>query len=233
MKNVGQYVWGLLGRFSPSIIYLITTIILARLLTPDDFGIVGLLSILFMVADVLVDAGLGGSLIKEKSITDTDCNTIFVFCVFVSVLLYIIIFLSAPFVENYYGIKQLGIITQIISLTFVLNSFSVVPQALLMRNLRFRELFIISVASTLIASVSSVCLGFLGVGVYALIFYRIVLALFKSVFSIIYSKCHFSLIFSLKSLRRLLPFGLYSSMSSAIDTVVPIIFPKIEANKFS
>lgn len=219
MKSASQYIWGLLGRFSPSLIYLITTIILARVLTPDDFGVIGILSILFMVADVLVDAGLGGSLIKEKTITDADCHTIFSFCVFVSILLYSVVFFLSPYLEDYYVIEDLAFIAQLISLTFVINSFSLVPQALLMRNLKFRELFIISLVSTLIAAIISVVTGFLGAGVYALVIYRIVLSSFKSLLSVLYSKYRYRFVFSVKSLKSLLPFGLYSSLSSVIDTI--------------
>lgn len=84
MQNKQEYLWAMIGRFAPQIIYLLTTIILARFLTPNDFGIIGVLSVFFMVANVLMDAGLGGSLIKERSISDVDCSTIFVFNILIS-----------------------------------------------------------------------------------------------------------------------------------------------------
>ena len=88
MQHKSEYIWALIGRIVPMLIYLGTTMILARFLTPEDFGIVGVLSIFLMVAQTLMDAGLGGSLIKEKDISDIDCSTIFVFNIVVSIILY-------------------------------------------------------------------------------------------------------------------------------------------------
>ena len=92
MQHKREYIWALLGRFLPLFINLATTMILARFLTPDAFGMVGVLSVFFMIARTLMDAGLGGSLVKEKEITEVDCSTIFVS---ISLLEFCCIFLSS------------------------------------------------------------------------------------------------------------------------------------------
>ena len=76
MQNKKAYLWGLLSRFAPQAIYLLTTLILARFVTPDAFGTIGVLAVIFTVANILLDSGLGGSLIKEKDISDIDCSSI-------------------------------------------------------------------------------------------------------------------------------------------------------------
>ena len=79
MQNKKAYLWGLLSRFAPQAIYLLTTLVLARFVSPNAFGTIGILSVIFMVANILLDSGLGGSLIKENNITELDCSTIGVF----------------------------------------------------------------------------------------------------------------------------------------------------------
>lgn len=219
MQNVRQYVWSLLGRFAPSFIYLGTTILLARVLTPDDFGKIGVLTIIFTIADALTDAGLGGSLIKEKNLTDKDSSTIFNFNMMMSVTLYVILFFSANYIEQFFGIDDLALLTRLLALTFVLNAFSMVPRSLLTRNLQFKTLFYISVAATIIASGLSIAGAFWGMGVYSLVLYRIVLSIVSAVLQIIYSKFKYVFCFSKESFMRLVPFGLYTSLSTIIDTI--------------
>ena len=219
MKNKSQYIWSLLGRFLPSFTFLLATIILARLLTPDDFGLVGVLAILFTVAGTLTDAGLGGSLIKEKTITDLDCSTIFNFNIVISSFLYIILFFSADFIESYFNMTNLSIVTRLLSLSFVINAFSLVPKAIMMRRLQFKELFFISIISTIIGALLSIGAAYLGMGVYALIIYYLSSYFITSLLSVFCGRFRYSLSFSLNSFRKLVPFGLFTSISAIIDTI--------------
>ena len=219
MESIRQYIWSLLGRFAPSFIYLGTTILLARVLTPDDFGKIGVLTIIFTIADALTDAGLGGSIIKEKELTDKDTSTIFNFNMIMSIALYIVLFFSANHIERFFAIDDLSSITRLLALTFVLNAFSMVPRSLLTRNLQFKTLFYISIVSTIIASAASIIGAFCGIGVYALVLYRIMLSVVTAILQIFYSKFRYLFCFSKESFIRLAPFGLYTSLSTIIDTI--------------
>lgn len=219
MNNKKDYLWGALSKFVPEGIYLVTTMVLARMLTPEDFGIIGVISIIFTVANTLTEAGLGGSLIKEKNLSDIDCSSIFCFNTVISIILYIIVFFSANFIESYYNVHGLANVTRVISLTFVINSFAMVPKSLLSREIQFKKLFEISLYSVVVASLVSIGLAFLGAKVYAIVGYRLVLTLVAAILAIIYSDYHMSFKFSFDSLKRLLPFGVFTTLSSIVDSI--------------
>lgn len=219
MQHKSAYVWGLLGRFAPQGIHLITTMILARCLTPEDYGKVGVLAIIFTVANVLLDAGLGGSLVKEKKLTSVDCSTIGLFNLIVSVIIYAILFVSADYVEAYFAIEDLSSILRYISLVFPFTALGIVPKALLNRKLAFKETFFNSIVGVIVASVVSVIMAFNGCGVYSLVAYQVVVESVTVICNCITAKYVISFQFSFASLKRLLPFGIYTSLITIIDTV--------------
>ena len=219
MQHKSEYIWALIGRIVPMLIYLGTTMILARFLTPEDFGIVGVLSIFLMVAQTLMDAGLGGSLIKEKDISDIDCSTIFVFNIVVSIILYALIVIFADTIENYFTTPGLSLVVRILCSVFIINAFGMVPNSLLMRHLQFRIITIINISSVTIAATTAIVLVIYVRNVYALVAYQIVYAIFMVVLSAIASKYKWSLKFSLVSLRHLLPFGIFTTLANVIDTI--------------
>ena len=158
--------------------------ILARYLLPDDFGKVGALSVFFMVANALMDAGLGGSLVKEPNLTNTDCSTIFIFNFVVSVFLYVLIFLFSSKIELYFDSSGLSMVVRVLCLIFVINSLGLVPRSLLQRSLKFKQLTIINVISVFVAALVSVLLALYQFGVYALVAYQIVSAAIMVILSI-------------------------------------------------
>lgn len=219
MRNVRQYLWSILGRFLPSFIFLAASFVLARILTPNDFGLVGVLAILFTVASALTDAGLGGSLIKEKTITDTDCSTIFNFNIVISLILYVILFFTAPWIEEYYNLDNLSMVARLLSISFVINAFSLVPRALMMRRLQFKELFEVSVLSTLSGALISIVCAFWGMGVYALVVYYLCSYATTSVMCLFWGRFRYYPVFSKASFQRMISFGIFTSISTVIDTV--------------
>lgn len=219
MQNKTAYIWGLLSKFAPQGIYLVTTMILARFLSPDDFGAIGVLSIIFVVANVLLDAGLGGSLIKEKNVTNIDCSSISIFNLFVSLLIYIVLFLFSNTLERYFGIEDLSTVICSISLVFPFSALGIVPKALLNRNLRFQTAFINSLLGVVAGSISSIIIALIGGGIYALVAYQVITVAITSIANWISSRYRFSFSFSLESLKRLLPFGIFTTIISVIDTI--------------
>jgi len=219
MLHKGEYIWALVGRFLPLFIYLVTTMILARYLSPDDFGMIGVLSIFFMVANTLMDAGLGGSLVKEKSLSKLDCSTIFVFNIAISLTLYLLLFAFADVIETYFETLGLAMVVRVLCLIFLINAWGLVPRSLLIRDLRFRTLTIINVVGVIAAAVSSVALAMLQFEVYALVAYQIVNALVTVLLSIRASRFVVSFRFSRSNLKRLLPFGIFTTLTTTIDTI--------------
>lgn len=219
MQNKKEYLWAIIGRITPQIIYLLTTIVLARFLAPDDFGKIGILSMFFIVANVLMEAGLGGSLIKEQSISNIDCSTVFVFNILISHLLYFIIFLCAGLIEVYFKIEDYSFLIKILCLVFVINAWGLVPAAILTRNLQFKLISISVIVSVMIASICAIVLAIYNYGVYALVAYQLMQAFSNVILYYIFSKYRISYKFSLVSFRKLVPFGFFTSCSIVIDTI--------------
>lgn len=219
MQHKEQYIWALLGRFLPLFIYLATTMILARFLTPEDFGKVGVLSIFFVVANALMDAGLGGSLVKEPSLTAVDCSTILVFNISVSHFLYLLLFLCAGAIERYFEIDGLSTVVRVLCLIFVINSWGLVPRSLLTRELRFKTLTIINIVGVVAAALSSVILALLKCGVFALVAYQLINGAVTVLLSIKYSQFKLSFRFSKESFKKLFSFGIFTTLATTIDTI--------------
>lgn len=219
MQHKTAYLWGLIGRFAPQGLNLVTTIVLARFLTPDDFGTIGVLSVIFIVANTLLDSGLGGSLVKEKEVSEVDCSTIFVFNVSVSLTIYLLLFLGANAIENYFNITNLSDIVRTLSLVFVLSAFGIVPKAMLDRKLAFRTSCNNSIVGSFVASIVAIISALLNAGIYSLVLYQLTEAAVTVMCNYYSSKYRFSLRFSFISLKRLLPFGVTTTITSVIDTI--------------
>lgn len=227
MYNVSAYIWNLIAKFGSQFIWLVTTIILARFLSPDEFGVIGILSLLCMVANTLTESGLGGALVIQKEILKEDCSTISVFNIVVSITIYVIIFILADFIESFYGISNLSEITKVLSLVFVISAFCIVPRTVLFHRLCFKELCVISLAAVLLGALVSICIAWRGGGVYALVAYQLVQASINTIGCILASKYTISFRFYWKSFKKLFSFGFYTTITGVVDTVYENIMTAI------
>ena len=218
MRNKKDYLWTLIGKFLPQLLYLITVMILARFLSPDDFGTIGILSVFILVANTIMDAGLGGSLIKESVVSKEDYNTIATFNYFVSILLYLLIVLFAPLIESFYEVEGLSKIIILLSLIFIINAVGLVPLAKLSREFQFKEISWANIFSVIVASILAILSAYKGLGVYSLVIYQIAQNLIRSLFLKIYSKYLYHIQFKISSFKKLISFGLFTTFVNVIDT---------------
>ena len=219
MQHKDAYFWGLISKFGPITIQMLSNFILARILTPADFGTIGVLAIIFTVAGVLIDSGLGGSLVKEESITSKDCSTIASFNATVSLLIYALLFASADYIESFFEIERLSLITRILSLTFLIGAWGVVPHALLMRDLKFKTITIISITSILIASLIAILFALMNYGVWSLVLFQLTNSLTSVILSSLACKYIPRIGFNLKSFKKLFSFGFFTTVTIIIDTI--------------
>ena len=219
MQNKKAYIWNLVGKFFPQGIFLLTTIVLARYLSPADFGMISVLTVFFTVANVVMEAGLGGALIMEKEITKIDCSTMFVFNLSTSVVFYIVLFFSADVVADFYHIPSLSTVMRILCLIFLINAWGMVPRTLLVKNLKFKQITFMTSLASLIACVLAISSALVGLKVYALVIYQLTSALVIVVGSYYYSKYRVSFRFSYQRFKHLFSFGIMTTLVSVIDTI--------------
>lgn len=233
MENKKAYLWALIGNFAPHAISLLSNMILARVLLPEEYGKIAVLTIFVAIANVLLDSGLGGSLIKEKSVTPLDYSTISVFNITVSTFIYIGIFFMAGHIEDFYKIEGLSKIARWLCLCFVINSWGLVPKAILIRSVDFKTISKINIISYLVASIISIIIGIKYRNAYALIANQLINNLLHVILTVYKSKYVFSFKFSIESFKRLIPFGIFTTITSVIDSIYENLISVIIGKVFS
>lgn len=227
MRKTSNYIWGMLGKLLPQGINLIATFVLARFLTPTDFGQIGVLLIFSSVAGTLMEAGLGGSLVKEKEISDIDCSTIFVYNIVISITFYIIIFCCSGLIESYFKIPGLSTVCRLLCSVFVVNSWGQIALTLLYRNLQFKVLCLNNAVGAFCSSIIAIIMAMKGCGVYALVAQLVFQQIIIVCLNWYFSKYHVSFKFSSKSFRRLFSFGFYTTISNMLETIYENIITSI------
>lgn len=166
---ISSMIWKLMERFSTQIVSFVISIILARILSPDEYGIIAIIIIFINLANVIIDGGLNTALIQKKNADQTDFSTIFWFCLFLSVILYVILFLSAPFIARFYDNDILVPVLRVLSLVLFANSFNSIQRAFVSRHMLFKKLFWVNAVAILISGTIGIVMAYNGYGVWALV----------------------------------------------------------------
>ena len=203
------------------------SIYIARLLTPDDYGLVAMLFIIFAVSSALIKGGLGLALIREKEITEADKTTVFYFNIIVSILLYLILWFAAPSISTFYERNEIIVLTRLMGLELLFASLTIVQVSILNRELKFKALGVISVISGIGVIITSIFLAYFGYGVIALAVKFVLGSLLSSIMLFTYNpwlpkgfikKSSFKKLFSFGSNVMLL--GLVNNISKNLHQVV-------------
>ena len=199
--------WVLLEKFGIQLAHFAVTLVLARLLTPNDYGTVALLSVFISVANVLVDAGFGNALVQRKNATQTDFNTVFYISMAMAAILYAVLFCSAPAVARFYSIPGLTPMLRVLGLTVVFHSINGVQGAELARKMLFKLSFRISWVRTGVAYATGVSLAYAGYGPWALVWSSVAGGAAGTVARQLVVKWRPTMSFSWQSARSLFSFG--------------------------
>ena len=232
-KTIKGVIWSVLERFSVQGIHFIVTLVVARLLTPRDFGVVGMMAIFLAVAQSFIDSGFSQALIRKNNRTDVDCSTVFYFNIIVSAILYLLLFFLAPWIAEFYEEPQLVSITRVLCIVVVINSFSVVQRAILTSSLDFKTQTKASLTSSLLSGVAGVIMAIKGFGVWTLVWQQLLDAGICTMLLWFLSKWRPVLIFSWKSFKDLFSFGSKLLASGLIDTIYTNIYPLIVGKVFN
>jgi len=222
--------WTTVDAVSLNISRIIITIILARLLEPKDFGILGMLNVFMALSDILTQGGFIQTLIRKEKITETDYSTAFIFNLFMSVLIYLILFFSAPSIASFYKEPQLLLIIKVTALSIVFNAIGIIQYIILTRELAFKTLTKINLYSTILGGVLGIITAYFGYGVWSLVIQILSKSLVMSFLYWVFGNWKLSLIYSNNNLKENLNFGskiLFSNIiSSVMDNLYYIIIGK-------
>lgn len=218
-KALSGMFWTALRNYSTMIVNFVSSIVLARLLTPYDFGCIGMLAIFMTLADFLIDGGFGSALIQKKRPTNEDYSTIFYWNMAMSLLIYLILFLSAPLIAKFYKLPELSAILRVQGLVLFINALKMVQSNQLRKQFRFKPMTIIVVSSSIISLGITIVLAYLGFGVWSLVIQNIAIALIPMVGFWIATKWRPSFVFSKESFKELFNFGGFMFLTGILNTL--------------
>lgn len=218
-KVVKGAIWTLLEQWSRQGVQFVVGMVLARLLTPSDYGTVALTAIFFAVANVLVDAGFGCALIQKKDADDLDFNSVFYLNVALAVGVYVILFFAAPSIADFYKTPVLIPIVRVSALSLFFNAVNAIQGAEMTKKMLFHLSFRISLITSFTSAVCGISLAFLGYGVWALVWSSLITGAVGTVSRWFIIAWRPRLLFSVHRLKPLFSFGWKMSLVSLIDQV--------------
>lgn len=218
-KTVKGIVWSSVERFSVQGIQFLVMIVMARLLTPKDYGLVGMVAIFIAVAQSLVDSGFSQALIRKQNRTETDNSTVFYFNIVVGILLYLVLFAIAPLVAIFYDSPELTALMRVVCLSVVFNSFVVVQRALLTVNIDFKTQAKASLTAAVVSGVIGIGMAYSGFSYWSIVAQQLVNLGLNTLLLWIFTRWRPRWIYSWGSFRELFTFGSKLMVSGLLDVV--------------
>lgn len=218
-KAISNMIWRFLERCGAQLVAFIVSVILARILNPDDYGIIALVTVFTTILQVFVDSGLGNALIQKKDADDLDFSTVFYTNIVFCCILYIGIFTCAPIIANFYNNMELVSYIRVLSLTVLISGVKNVQQAFVSRNMLFKKFFFSTLGGTIAAAVIGIAMAFTGYGVWALVAQQVANLSIDTCILWMTVKWRPHKQFSFKRLKSLFSFGWKLLISSLLDTV--------------
>jgi len=209
--------------FSQGAIFL-TGIILARILTPKDFGVIGIMTVFIAVSNSIVEGGFSSALIRKKDTNDIDYTTVFYTNLAVGIILYALLFFSSNRIAVFFEVPILEKVLKYAGIILVINAISIIQKTILTKLLDFRTQSIISIISALISGIVAIILAFQGAGLWSLVTLSILKPFLNSLFLWIQTKWRPSLDFSKKSFKELFDFGYKLLLAGLINTIYKNIY---------
>lgn len=168
-KVVNGLVWKFLERFSAQIVTFIVSIILARILSTEDYGIIGLVNAYICIANVFVTSGFGNALIQKNDADDVDFSTVFYCNIIISLIIYLILFLIAPFIAGFFKIEILSPVFRVLSLTIIIASIKSIQHAYISKKMMFFKFFWATLIGTIISAIVGIIMAYNGFGVWSIV----------------------------------------------------------------
>lgn len=230
VKGVG---WSAIDNVAQYAVSFVVSIVLARLLSPDDYGLLGIIAIFTTICTALVDGGFSSALIRKKNATNEDYNTIFILNLVMSTLLYVVIFFSSPLIAKFFNRGELVLLTRVSSLGLILGAFSIVQQTVLTKRIDFKTQTKITIVSSAVSGIVGISMALLGRGVWSLVAQGLVNQGLRMVLLWLFNRWIPKLRFSVTSFRELFGFGWKMMLSQLLNTVWKELYQVVVGKYYS
>lgn len=214
-----NFIWRFAERCGAQLVTFVVSIVLARLLMPEDYGTVALVTVFTTIMQVFVDSGLSTALIQKKDADDLDFSSVFYFNFVVCIILYLVMFFAAPLIASFYNMTELTPVVRVISLTIVISGVKGVQQSFVSRNMLFKRFFYATLGGTIFSAFLGIAMAYAGFGVWAIVAQQLSNTAIDTLILWVTVKWRPKLMFSWSRLKGLLSFGWKLLCSALLDTV--------------
>lgn len=225
--------WSSASHFYTLGIQFVITLILSRILIPDDFATIGLLNVFTIICNILIDSGFAQSLIRESELKSLDYSSVFYFNVFVAIIIYLVLFYLSPLIEVFFHIHGLKFISRIVFVQLIFNSLSIIPRVVLTREMKYNVLSIVGVISITVSAISGITAAIMGLGVYALVIQMLVSSFLHMLLIWAVSKWRLTFEFSFVVIKRLFGFSMYLLITSLVITLFNNLYTLIIGRRYT
>lgn len=232
-KTVSGLTWSFIDSVAGQGIQFIVGIILARMLSPREFGLIGMITIFIAVSESFINSGFSSALIRKKDCTPEDYSTVFFFNLTAGVVFFILLFFAAPSISRFFKEPELKSIVQVLGIVLVIDSATLIQRTILTKQINFKLQTRISVIAALGSGVVAISMAYSGFGVWSLVVQRLCKQAINSFFLWLWNKWKPIAVFSRKSFRELFGFGSRLLVSGLIDTIYKNVYYLIIGKFFS
>ncbi len=223
-QTIKGVIWSSIERFSVQGIQFLIMIIMARLLSPNDYGLIGMLTVFISIAQSLIDSGFSQALIRKQNRTETDNSTVFYFNIGVGICIYLLFYLIAPLISQFYNTPELTAIMRVISLGIIFNSLAVVQRALLTIQINFKTQAKASLIAAIVSGIIGITMAYKGFGVWSIVMLQLVNLSLNTILLWSFTGWHPTSKFSKDSFCELFAFGSKLLASGILDTLYRNIY---------
>lgn len=218
-KTVKGVAWSGIDNVARYIVTFVVSIVLARLLSPDDYGLIGIIAIFTTVCTALIDGGFGDALVRKKDVTENDYNTAFIVNLGISLILYVVIFVCSPLIANFFNREELIALTRVSSLSLLLGALSLVQLKRLVKQIDFKTQTKITIISSVLSGIAGIIMAFCGCGVWSLVAQGLISQGLRTLLLWYYNHWIPQLHFSMTSFRGLFGFGWKVMVNDTLDAI--------------
>lgn len=232
-KTMSGLVWSFSDLIASQGIQFIIQVILARLLLPKDFGIIGMITLFIAISNSVIDSGFSNALIREKKVSQEDYSTVFYFNLIMALIMYAVLFLLSDAISIFFKEPQLVFILRVLSLTLIINSFGLIQRTMLIKNIDFKTQTRISIISSIVSGILAIIFAYMGYGVWSLVIKILSMQFIQSLLLCLFNKWMPSFVFKIDSFKRLFGFGWKLLVSGIINTLYENLYFLIIGRRFS
>ena len=232
-KTLSGLKWSFADSFVNQGIQFLVGIILARLLSPSEFGLIGMITVFIAISQTFIDSGFTQALIRKNDCTQKDYSTVFYFNLLVGLVFYIILFFSAGTISNFYNEPQLLLLVRVLGINLLINAAGLIQRTILTKKINFKLQTKISIIASILSGIVAITMAYMGFGVWSLVCKTITQNILITLLLWLWNKWKPLLIFSFISFKEMFSFGSKLLLSGLIDTIYNNVYYLIIGKIFS